>query len=51
VLDRAVPAERHSRPRLSVNILLTGLGSLLAGAFLTFLVESVKNARPRSGPV
>jgi tyrosine-protein kinase Etk/Wzc len=50
VLDRAVPAERPSRPRLLVNILLAGLGSLVVGALLALCVEGYRRAPRRSPP-
>jgi len=45
VLDRAVPAERHSRPKLRLNIGLAGVVSLFVGVFLAFFLEYLKNAR------
>jgi len=47
VLDRAVPAERHSRPKLRLNIVLAGVVSLFVGVFLAFFLEYLKNARSR----
>ena len=47
VLDRAVPAERHSRPRLLLNAVVAGVTSLFGGVFLTFCLEYFKNARSR----
>ena len=47
VLDRAVPAERHSRPKLRLNIGLAGVVSLFVGVFLAFFLEYLKNARSR----
>jgi tyrosine-protein kinase Etk/Wzc len=45
VLDRAVPAERHSRPRLSVNLAIGSMIGFAAGCLLAFIRE----ARGRSG--
>lgn len=47
VLDRAVPAERHARPRLRLNLAIAGVTSLFMGIFLAFSVEYVENARRR----
>ena len=47
VLDRALPAERHSRPKLLMNVVLAAVVSLLAGVFLAFFLEYLKNARLR----
>ena len=45
VLDRAVPAERHSRPRLSINLAIGSMIGFAAGCLLAFIRE----ARGRSG--
>jgi len=45
VLDRAVPAERHSRPRLSINLAIGTMIGFAAGCLLAFIRE----ARGRSG--
>jgi len=45
VLDRAMPAERHSKPRLLVNVALAGTTSLLLALFLTFSIEFVRSQR------
>ena len=47
LLDRAVPAERPSRPRLRLNLLVAGSASLLTGLFLAFVAENVRVARRR----
>ncbi len=36
VLDRAVPAERHSKPGLRLNLAIAGVTSLFVGIFLAF---------------
>jgi tyrosine-protein kinase Etk/Wzc len=40
VLDRAVPAERHSRPKRLLNVMIASVASLFAGVFLAFLLEN-----------
>lgn len=52
VLDRAVPAERHSRPTLLLNVVLAVVVSLFGGIVLAFILEYFKNARsrPRRSP-
>src|SRR5436190_169932 len=44
-LDRAVPAERPSRPRLRLNIALGGVTGIFVGIFLAFLADYVENWR------
>ncbi len=39
VVDRAVPAERKSRPKTSLNMLLAGFTSLFIGVFVSFFLE------------
>lgn len=48
VLDRAVPAERHSRPRLRFNLIIAGVAGFLGGMLLAFSSEYV--VRIRHGP-
>src|SRR5574341_92809 len=48
VLDRAVPAERHSKPRLRNNLAIAGVSSLFTGILLAFLIEYVRNSRRRA---
>jgi len=48
VLDRAVPAERHSRPRLPLNLAVAGATSLIVGSLFAFLLEYVGNVRRRA---
>lgn len=49
VLDRAVPAERHARPRVRLSMQIAGVASLFVGMFLALLCEHVRGAasRPR----
>jgi uncharacterized protein involved in exopolysaccharide biosynthesis len=39
VLDRAMPAERHTKPRLMVNLAIAAVSGLFSGVFLAFLLE------------
>jgi uncharacterized protein involved in exopolysaccharide biosynthesis len=48
VVDRAVPAERKSRPRIKVNMILAGVVGLFSGLFLVFFLEYVQKVRSRS---
>lgn len=47
VLDPAVPAERKSRPKILLNVLIAGILSLLIGIFWAFIREALdrRNAR------
>jgi tyrosine-protein kinase Etk/Wzc len=45
VLDRATPAERHSKPSLRVNVATAGAGSVLIAILLVFSIEFVKKLR------
>lgn len=44
-VDRAVPAERKSRPRIKVNMLLAGVAGLFSGLFLIFVLDYVRKVR------
>lgn len=44
-VDRAVPAERRSRPRIKVNMLLAGFAGLFFGIFLVFVLDYVQKVR------
>jgi tyrosine-protein kinase Etk/Wzc len=48
VLDRAVPAERPSKPRLRLNLAVAGVTSLFVGIFLVFFVEHLWNLPRRA---
>jgi succinoglycan biosynthesis transport protein ExoP len=50
VLDRAVTAERHSKPRLRLNLAIAGVTSLFMGIFLAFFVEYLRNLPGRARP-
>jgi uncharacterized protein involved in exopolysaccharide biosynthesis len=43
LLDRALPAMRHSRPDLALNLSIAGIVSLFGGIFLAFLLEYLRN--------
>ena len=47
ILDRAVPAERHARPRLRINLAIGGVTSIFVGIFLAFLIDYVRNYKSR----
>ena len=45
LLDRAAPAERHSRPRVVLNVAIAGMTTLLFGVLLAFALESLSRRR------
>jgi len=45
VLDMAVPAERHARPKRLLNVLIASGISLFAGVFCAFLLENLRRIR------
>jgi uncharacterized protein involved in exopolysaccharide biosynthesis len=45
VLDRAVPAVRHARPRLLINLLLASIASVVVGVLVAGFVEYVGDLR------
>ena len=45
VVDRAVPAERKSRPTMRMKIVLAGIMGLFLGVFSVFFLEYLQNAR------
>jgi capsule polysaccharide export protein KpsE/RkpR len=47
VLDRAVPAERHFKPRIRMSMLIAGVISLFAGVFVALTLEHVRGASAR----
>ena len=49
VLDPAIPAERKSRPKISLNVLIAGMMSLLIGIFWAFIREAMD--RRKSPPL
>lgn len=47
VLDPAVPAEKKSRPSITLNMIVGGLVALFVGIFLAFFLEYLERARLR----
>ena len=45
VVDRAIPAERKSRPKIRLNMALAGFMSLFAGVFIAFFREYLEKQR------
>jgi uncharacterized protein involved in exopolysaccharide biosynthesis len=45
LLDKAVPAERRSKPRIKLNMAIAGGISLLVGVFLAFFLEYLERLR------
>jgi uncharacterized protein involved in exopolysaccharide biosynthesis len=45
VVDRAVPAERKSRPRTGLNMALAGVASLFTAVFLAFFLDYLERLR------
>jgi uncharacterized protein involved in exopolysaccharide biosynthesis len=50
VLDPAIPAEKKSRPKISLNLLIAGMLSLLIGIFWAFFREALNRRKARSSP-
>ncbi len=48
VVDRAVPAERKSRPKTSLNMMLAGVTSLFIGVFVSFFLEFLSKQKKQS---
>ncbi len=48
VLDAAVPADKKSRPKITLNLLIAGLLSLMLGIFWAFLREAIARRKARS---
>jgi uncharacterized protein involved in exopolysaccharide biosynthesis len=47
ILDRGVPAERHIRPRIGLNVMLAGAISFLVGVVLVLSFERPWSRRVR----
>jgi uncharacterized protein involved in exopolysaccharide biosynthesis len=47
VVDKAVPAERKSRPKVLLNTALAGVTSLFIGIFIAFVRESLSRQKPQ----
>jgi len=39
VVDKAIPAERKSRPKIAQNMMLAGITSMFIGVFIAFFIE------------
>ncbi len=50
VLDRAVPAERKSKPSVRLNMAIAGALSLFLGMFLAFFLEYLERVRKQEAP-
>lgn len=48
VVDRAIPAERKSRPRVALNMMLAGALSGFIGIFISFLLEYIQKQKRSS---
>ncbi len=48
VVDRAVPAERKSRPKIKLNMMLAGVASLFIGIFIAFFLEFLSKQKQLS---
>jgi uncharacterized protein involved in exopolysaccharide biosynthesis len=44
-IDRAVPAEKRSRPRVGLNLLLAGAAGLFSGLLLIFFLDYIEQLR------
>jgi len=45
VLDPAVPAEKKSKPRIRLNVMIAGILALFVGIFLAFFLEYLERIR------
>ena len=50
VLDPAIPAERKSRPKILLNVLIAGILSLFIGIFWAFVREAMDRRKPEFSP-
>jgi tyrosine-protein kinase Etk/Wzc len=50
VLDRAVPADRKSKPKVKLNMAIAGITSLFLGVFLAFFLEYLAGLKPSPLP-
>jgi uncharacterized protein involved in exopolysaccharide biosynthesis len=44
-LDKAVPGDRKSKPKIKLNMAIAGLTSLLAGILLAFFLEYLASVK------
>ncbi len=47
IVDKAVPAERKSRPKISQNMMLAGVASIFIGVFIAFFLEYLSKQKKR----
>ncbi len=47
VLDPAIPAEKKSKPRIGLNMMIAGVLALFVGIFLAFFLEYLERIRAR----
>ena len=47
VIDKAIPAERKSRPKIGLNMILAGVTSMFIGVFIAFLLEYLSKQKNR----
>jgi len=45
VIDRAIPPKKSIKPKIRLNVMLTGVVSLFAGIFLIFFLEYISNLK------
>jgi tyrosine-protein kinase Etk/Wzc len=50
ILDRAVPADRKSKPKIKLNMAIAGVTSLFLGIFLAFFLEYLAGLKPSPRP-
>ena len=50
VLDPAIPAERKSRPKILLNVLIAGILSLFIGIFWAFVRGAIDRRKAQSSP-
>ena len=48
VLDQGVPAEKKSRPRIGLNMVIAGVLALFLGIFLAFFLEYLERVKRAS---
>lgn len=48
IVDRAVPAEKKSRPKIALNMALAGIASLFIGVFIAFFQEYLSKQKQLS---
>ena len=48
VVDRAIPAERKSRPKIELNMMLAGVMSLFVSVFIAFFLDYLAKQKKQS---